>query len=87
MNDVDFDLSKLDEHEREFYNKIKGLTDNAYKIGYMAGIKSVLGDDEVSEEGSRVRRVVVSPSMLLAVLIIVLGGIFSIGMYIGGLNG
>jgi len=87
MNDVDFDLSKLDEHEREFYNKIKGLTDNAYKIGYMAGVKSVLGDDEVSKEGSNVRRIRVTPSGLIAFLIIIFGSIFSIGMYIGGLNG
>lgn len=87
MNDADFELSKLDEKEREFYNKIKGLTDKAYKVGYMDGVKSIMGDDVVSEEGRRVRRVVVTPSMFLAVLIIVVGSIFSLGMYIGGLNG
>lgn len=87
MNDVDFDVAQLDEKEQEFYNKIKGLTDKAYKVGFMAGVKSVLGDDVVSEEGRRMRRVVVTPSMLLAILIIVVGGIFSFGMYIGGLNG
>lgn len=86
MNIEDFDVSKLDEKEREFYNKIKGLTDMAYKKGYMAGVSSVL-DDDVEVEGSNVRRIRVTPSMLLAVLIIVVGGIFSFGMYIGGLNG
>ena len=87
MNDADFELSKLDENERQFYNKIKGLTDNAFKVGYMAGVKSVLGDDIEEVSSSKVRRIVVTPSMVLAVLIIVLGGIFSLGMYIGGLNG
>jgi len=84
MNDADFELSKLDEKEREFYNKIKGLTDKAYKVGYMAGIKSIVGEDD--EEVS-VRRINVTPSMFIAVLLIVLGGVFSFGMYIGGLNG
>jgi len=83
MNDADFELSKLDEKEREFYNKIKGLTDKAYKVGYMAGIKSIVGEDD--EEVS-VRRINVTPSMFIAVLLIVLGGVFSFGMYIGGLN-
>jgi hypothetical protein len=83
MNDEEFDINKLDEKEREFYNKIKGLTDIAYKRGYMDGIKDVVGDD-----GERVvKRIVLTPSSMLAFLIILLGGIFSLGMYIGGLNG
>lgn len=87
MNDADFELAKLDEKELEFYNKIKGLTDKAYKVGYMDGVKRALLDDDTQIEGSNVRRIRVSPSMLLAVLIIVVGGIFSLGMYVGGLNG
>jgi hypothetical protein len=88
MNDTDFELAKLDEKEREFYNKIKGLTDMAYKKGYMDGVKSIIsddGDDEV--EGTNVRRFRVTRSGLLAFVIIVFGSIFSLGMYIGGLNG
>jgi hypothetical protein len=85
MNEDDFDVSKLDPQEREFFNKIKGLTDNAYKMGYMAGIKSLLGDDEVN--GQKIKRVMVTKMGLLAFLIIVLGSTLSLGMYLGGLNG
>jgi hypothetical protein len=85
MNEDDFDISKLDPQEREFFNKIKGLTDNAYKMGYMAGIKSLLGDDEVN--GQKIKRVMVTKMGLLAFLIIVLGSTLSLGMYLGGLNG
>jgi hypothetical protein len=85
MNEDDFDVSKLDPQEREFFNKIKGLTDNAYKMGYMAGIKSLLGDDEVN--GQKIKRVMITKMGLLAFLIIVLGSTLSLGMYLGGLNG
>lgn len=87
MNDVDFDASKLDEKEREFYNKIKGLTDMAYKKGYMDGIKRALLDEETEIEGTNVRRIHVTTSGLIALLIIIFGSVFSLGMYIGGLNG
>ena len=87
MNEDDFDISKLDPQEREFFNKIKGLTDNAFKMGYMAGVKSILGDDDEEIGERRVKRVMVTKTGLLAFLIIVLGGTFSFGMYIGGLNG
>ena len=85
MKEDDFDISKLDPQEREFFDKIKGLTDNAFKMGYMAGVKSILGDDEV--DGHNVKRVMVTKSGLLAFLIIVFGSTLSLGMYIGGLNG
>ena len=87
MNDTEFDINNLDEKEREFYNKIKGLTDKAYKVGYMDGVKHILndGDEEVEEDG--IRRIRVTPSGLIAFVIIVVGSIFSFGMYIGGLNG
>ena len=83
MNDADFELSKLDEKEREFYNKIKGLTDKAYKAGFMEGVKSIVGEDD---EEVNVRRFHITPSGLIALLIIVFGSVFSLGMYIGGLN-
>jgi len=86
MNDADFELAKLDEKELEFYNKIKGLTDKAYQAGYMDGVKSVIGDDE-EVSSSNVRRINVTPSGLIALLIIIFGSVFSLGMYIGGLNG
>lgn len=85
MNDADFELAKLDEKEREFYNKIKGLTDIAYKKGYMAGVSSILeGNDQ---DDTPVRRINITPSGLIAFLIIVLGSVFSLGLYLGGLNG
>lgn len=89
MNDVDFELAKLDEKELEFYNKIKGLTDIAYKKGYMDGVKSLISDEGVNEiDGRSVRRINITPSGLVAVLIIVFGSIFSLGLYLGGsLNG
>lgn len=88
MNDADdLDISKLDPQEREFFDKIKGLTDNAFKTGYMAGVNSILGDDDEEIDGRKVRRVMVTKGGLLAFLIIVLGSTFSLGMYIGGLNG
>lgn len=87
MNDADFDASKLDEKELEFYKKIKGLTDLAYKKGYTDGVKRALLDDETEIEGTNVRRIHVTPSGLIALLIIVFGSVFSLGMYIGGLNG
>lgn len=86
MNEDDFDISQLDEDEREFFNKIKGLTDNAFKLGYMAGIKSILGDDE-EIDGRKVKQVMVTKTGLLAFLIIVFGSTLSLGMYLGGLNG
>jgi hypothetical protein len=85
MNEEDFYITKLDARELEFYNKIKGLTDQAYKEGFMDGVSRVLDDDK--SDSPHVRRIYVKPSMMLAILIIVLGGIFSFGMYIGGLNG
>ena len=85
MHQNDFDVEQLDPQEREFFDKIKGLTDSAYKMGYMAGVKSLLGDGEV--DGHNVKRVMVTKSGLLAFLIIVLGSTLSLGMYIGGLNG
>lgn len=87
MNDADFELAKLDEKELEFYNKIKGLTDKAYKAGYMDGVKRALLDDDTQIEGSNVRRIRITPSGLIALLIIVFGSVFSLGMYVGGLNG
>lgn len=89
MNDVDFELSKLDEKEREFYNKIKGLSEMAYKKGYKDGVKSLVSDEGVKEiDGRKVRRINVSPSGLIAFLIIVFGSVFSLGLYLGGsLNG
>lgn len=87
MNQDDLDISKLDPQEREFFDKIKGLTDNAFKMGYMAGVKSILGEDDEEIDGLNVRRVMVTKTGLLAFLIIVLGSTLSLGMYIGGLNG
>jgi hypothetical protein len=87
MNEDDFDISKLDPQEREFFNKIKGLTDNAFKMGYMAGIKSILGEDDGEIDGRKIKRVMVTKMGLLAFLIIVLGSTLSLGMYLGGLNG
>jgi hypothetical protein len=88
MNDADdLDISKLDPQEREFFDKIKGLTDNAFEMGYMAGVNSILGDDDEEIDGRKVKRVMVTKGGLLAFLIIVLGSTFSLGMYIGGLNG
>lgn len=86
MNEDDFDINKLDAKELEFYNKIKGLTDKAYKAGFMDGVSKILGDD-TEIEGSNVRRIRVTPSGLIALLIIIFGSVFSLGMYIGGLNG
>jgi hypothetical protein len=85
MNEEDFDINKLDAKELEFYKKIKGLTDQAYKAGFMEGVRCAVEDSK--SDNPRVRRIYVKPSMMLAILIIVLGGIFSFGMYIGGLNG
>lgn len=83
MSDKEFVPPELDEEGIEFMHKIKSLLDGAFKEGYMEGVKSVIGDD-----GERVvKRIVVTPSSMLAFLIILLGGIFSLGMYIGGLNG
>ena len=87
MNDVDFELSKLDPQEREFFDKIKGLTDNAYKKGYMDGVKHILNDGDEEVEGDGIRRIRVTKGGLIAFLIIVFGSVFSLGMYIGGLNG
>ena len=87
MNLEDFDINNLDEKEREFYNKIKGLTDKAYKVGYMDGVKRALLDEETEIEGTNVRRIHITPSGLIALLIIVFGSVFSLGMYFGGLNG
>ena len=89
MNDADFELAKLDEKELEFYNKIKGLTDKAYKKGYMDGVKSLVGDEGVEEiDGRSVRHINITPSGLIAFLIIIFGSIFSLGLYLGGsLNG
>lgn len=87
MNEDDLDISKLDPQEREFFDKIKKLTDNAFKMGYMAGVKNILGDDDGEIDGRRIKRVMVTKTGLLAFLIIVLGSTFSLGMYIGGLNG
>jgi hypothetical protein len=87
MNEDDFDINKLDPQEREFFNKIKGLTDNAFKMGYMAGVKSILGEDDEEIDGHNVKRVIVTKTGLLAFLIIVLGSTLSLRMYLGGLNG
>ena len=87
MNQDDLDISKLDPQEREFFDKIKGLTDNAYKMGYMAGVRSILGEDDEQIDGRKIKRVMVTKAGLLAFLIIVLGSTLSLGMYLGGLNG
>lgn len=88
MNDTDFDVAQLDEKEQEFYNKIKGLTDKAYKKGYMDGVKSLISDEGVEEiDGRKVRRIHITPSGLIAFLIIIFGSVFSLGIYLGGLNG
>jgi hypothetical protein len=80
MSDKEFIPPELDEEGIAFMHKIKDLLDGAFKEGYMEGVKSV-----VSNDGERVvKRIVVTPSSMLAFLIIVLGGVFSLGMYIGG---
>jgi len=87
MNDADFELAKLDEKELAFYNKIKSMTDRAYKVGYMDGVKSIINDEGNDEvDGRKIRRINISPSGLIAFLIIIFGSVFSLGMYIGGLN-
>ena len=78
------ELLELDDVGKAMVGKIKVMVENAYRNGYMEGIKTVVGDDE---EVRSVKRIVITPSMVLAILLIVLGGMFSLGMYIGGLNG
>jgi hypothetical protein len=53
----------------------------------MDGVKRALLDDDTEIEGSNVRRIRITPSGLIALVIIVFGSVFSLGMYIGGLNG
>lgn len=84
MSNKEFIPPELDEEGIEFMHKIKSLLDGAFKEGYMEGVKSVIDD---SKSDPRIRRICVTPSGMLAFLIILLGGIFSLGMYIGGLNG
>jgi hypothetical protein len=83
MSDKEFIPPELDEDGIAFMRRIKTLLDGAFKEGYMEGVKSAIGND-----GERVvKRIVVTPSSMIAFLIILLGGVFSLGMYIGGLNG
>jgi hypothetical protein len=77
------ELLELDDAGKAMLGRIKDMVEHAYRNGYMEGIKSVVGDDE---EVRVVKRLIITPSMLLAMLLIVLGGMFSLGMYIGGSN-
>ena len=79
---------ELREEEQLFMNKIQNLVEQAHKEGYMDGFKAGMGQsmDDEGLEGVTVRRIIVSKTMLLALLIIIFGSVFSFGMYIGGLQ-
>ena len=76
-------MEDFNENERRIYDKVKEMVADAYKRGHMDGVKSALG---VEAEDAKVRRFEITPLGLIALLIIILGSIFSFGMYIGGLN-
>lgn len=79
---------ELSEAEQRFMEKIKGLVDQAHKEGYMEGFKAGMGQDMDDDglEGVSVHRIIVNKYTLLAILIIIFGSVFSLGMYIGGLQ-
>ena len=76
---------ELSEEEQRFMDKIKNLVEQAHKEGYMDGFKAGMGKsmDDEGLDGVSVHRIIVSKTMLLALLIIIFGSVFSFGMYIG----
>jgi len=77
---------QLDEQEQAVFNRVKKHFDDsckkAYLAGFSAGMKQSMEDEGL--DGVEVRRIVISKYTLIAFLIIIIGGIFSLGMYTGG---
>jgi hypothetical protein len=76
---------ELGTEEQALLEKVKdfveGAVARAYEKGFMDGLKQATG---VDEGGVLVKRFIFTPLTLIAILIIMLGGCFSLGMYIGG---
>lgn len=79
---------KLDPQEQILLGKVKGMFDDACKKAYLAGFERGMAQSMEDEglEGVQVKRIIISKYTLIALLIIVVGSIFSLGMYIGGLQ-
>ena len=79
---------ELDPDEQALFDKVKDAMETsierAYEAGFMAGIKQATGVNEGEVDGVVVKRFVFTPLTLIAILIIMLGGCFSLGMFIGG---
>lgn len=79
---------KLDPQEQILLGKVKDMFDDACKKSYLAGFERGMAqsmeDDGLG--GVEVRHIVINRYTLIALIIIVVGSIFSLGMYIGGLQ-
>jgi hypothetical protein len=75
----------LDPQEQILLDKVKGMFDDACKKAYLEGFRRGMAQSMEDEglEGVEVRRIIISKYTLLALLIIVVGSIFSLGMYVG----
>lgn len=76
---------KLDPQEQMMLDKVKGMFDDACRKAYLDGFKRGMAQSMEDEglDGIEVRRIIISKYTLLALLIIVVGSIFSLGMYVG----